>query len=110
MAPSGGTAPSPHRSLWSGPATGNTDSSNLGEAEKYFTKSEGFTQSRFYLDLLFCTHAYDHVNSPTCHMLQAGVCEFGTRGQVEVLEFDQTGQNRQPRVWTEPDEQNKNKK
>lgn len=44
--PNGGTAPSPHPSLWSGPATGNTDSLNLGDEEKDFTKSEDLTQRR----------------------------------------------------------------
>lgn len=33
-------------------------------------------------------------------MLQTGVGQFATGGQVEVLEFDQAGQDWQPRVYT----------
>ena len=33
------------------------------------------------------------VESPTCDMLQTGVGQFATGGQVEVLEFDQAGQD-----------------
>lgn len=102
MAPNGGTAPSPHPSLWSGPATGNTDSLGLVKREKDFTKSEDLTQSCLYLDLCSCTYSYNYIKSQTCNMLQTGVCEFATGGQVQVLEFDQTGQYREPRVWTEP--------
>ncbi len=38
------------------------------------------------------------VESLTCDMLQTGVGQFATGGQVEVLEFDQAGQDWQPRV------------
>lgn len=33
------------------------------------------------------------VESLTCNMLQAGVGQFATGGQVEGLEFDQAGQD-----------------
>lgn len=33
-------------------------------------------------------------------MLQTGVGQFATGGQVEVLEFDQAGKDRQSGVWT----------
>lgn len=33
------------------------------------------------------------VQSLTCDMLQTGVSQFATGGQVEVLEFDQAGQD-----------------
>lgn len=32
-------------------------------------------------------------------MLQAGVSQLTTGGQIEVLEFDQGGQDTQARVW-----------
>lgn len=33
------------------------------------------------------------MESPTCDMLQTGVGQFATRSKVEVLEFDQAGQD-----------------
>lgn len=42
-------------------------------------------------------------------MLQTGVSQFATGGQVEVLEFDQAGQNWQPSVWTKQEEEIKMK-
>lgn len=36
----------------------------------------------------------------TCDVLQTGVSQLAAGGQVEVLEFDQAGDDRQPGVWT----------
>lgn len=36
--------------------------------------------------------------SLTGNILQTGVGQFATEGQVEVLQFDQAGEHRQPRV------------
>lgn len=38
---------------------------------------------------------------PTSDVLQTGVSQFAAGGEVEVLEFDQAGQDGQTRVWTE---------
>lgn len=51
---------------------------------------------------IWALFAWQIVESLTCDMLQTGVSQFATGGQVQVLEFDQAGQDWQPSVWKEP--------
>lgn len=50
------------------------------------------------LELWTTSNSLKIVSKLTCDVLQTGVGQFATGGQVEVLEFDQAGQDRQPGV------------